>query len=563
MTAAAPRLTVLQAKFSAYLSWSQPFLHALLSGLDPYVRNVILCNRTENLDRFPVRRVERLPNRYLAKPRLAVLSARYLRRTWNPDLIHAHFGWSGIRLLLLKQMLRVPLVVTFGGRDVGLQMQLPDFDRLYRALLGACDGIVCVSADLRDKLAEAGVDPARIRVVHRGTDLHDFAFVDRSGRPEGAPVRALMVGRIVEKKGHRYAVDAVAGLAREGREVRLVVVGEGEAYHDLRRLRRRLGLGDRVEFAGSTDHAGVRRHMAEADLLVHCSHTPESGDVEGIPNVVVEAQATGLPVVATRHGGIAEAVRHGETGLLVPERDAEALRAAIGHLAADRAERLAMGVRARRFVTEELDLERQVEAHRALYAEVVEGARSAAFRERNWIPDDYAELVGRTVLAQDVRHPSEFSIAELLERLVWMRRYERRFAEEGTAASDPDALFLPEAARLRAASGEAGAGYDAGADLRHESRLERVYNWKSRVPQSVKFPAKMALGRLLVWAIEQRHRRLRGEALEALEQEDERVVEFFRSGGSLEAWEAAEQAEAAAPASAQDPPTAAARGRPE
>ena len=128
--ASGQQLTVLQAKFSAYLSWSQPFLHSLISRLDDHVRNVIVCNRTENLNRFPVNHVERLPTRYLVEPRLGVLAASYLRRTWQPDVMHAHFGWSGLRLILMKQILRIPLVVTFGGRDVGLQMNLPDFDRL-------------------------------------------------------------------------------------------------------------------------------------------------------------------------------------------------------------------------------------------------------------------------------------------------------------------------------------------------------------------------------------------------------------------------------------------------
>jgi colanic acid/amylovoran biosynthesis glycosyltransferase len=528
-----PRLTVLQAKFSAYLSWSQPFLHALLSNLEPKVRNVILCNRTENLDRFPVRHVERLPNRYLAKPRLAVLAASYLRRTWAPDLIHAHFGWSGIRLVLLKQILRIPLVVTFGGRDVGLQMQLPGFDRLYRLLLEASDALICVSADLRDKLLDAGADGARIHVIHRGVDLRAFGFVDRSARPAGGPLRTLMVGRIVEKKGHRYALEALASLAEQGCDAQLTVVGEGEAYHELRGLQRRLRLGRRVEFVGSTDHAGVRSHMAAADVLVHCSHTPAGGDVEGIPNAVVEAQATGLPVVATRHGGIAEAVRDGVTGLLVPERSVAPLRDALRRLAEERAFRLTLGRQARAFVTEHLSLDAQVAAHRRIYAELV--ARAAAdptVATPGQLPEDYGELMRCTILAQDLRHPHEFSIAELLEQLVWMRRFERRFAVGQPGGTPPqDGLFLPEATRLRPGSAAAAPGSSAGA-----SRLERLYGLKGRVPQSIKFPVKKTLGRLLVWAIDQRHRRLEGDALEALEAEDDRVLRFFREGGRLEDW---------------------------
>jgi hypothetical protein len=85
------KLAVLQSKFAAYLSWSQPFIHHLVAGLDPYVRNVIACNRTENLDRFPVREVIRFPDRYLFEPRLAVLAAAHVKRQVRAELIHAHF----------------------------------------------------------------------------------------------------------------------------------------------------------------------------------------------------------------------------------------------------------------------------------------------------------------------------------------------------------------------------------------------------------------------------------------------------------------------------------------
>lgn len=578
MDASQRQLTILQAKFSAYLSWSQPFLHALIARLDDHVRNVILCERTENLHRFPVRHVERIPTRYLVKPSLAVLAAGYLQRTWQPDLMHGHFGWSGLRLLMMKQILRVPLVVTFGGRDVGLQMQLPDFRELYGILLDACDAIICVSRDLHDKLLEVGVDPERVHVIYRGTDLDRFGYVDRRGRDPAAPVRILMVGRIVEKKGHRYALEALEPLVTAGHDVRLVIVGEGEAYHEVRRLRRRLGLTGHVEMAGATDHAGVRRHMKNSDLLLHCSVTPSSGDVEGIPNVVVEAQAMGLPVVGTHHGGIAEAVRHGETGFLVPEAAVEPLTRALEQLVGDRALRLRMGRQARTFVDEHFNLARQVESHLAIYEKIVaQAAADPDWRSRNWLPERYTELASRALLAQGIRHPTEFSIAELLERLVWARRLESRLTagrvrDVGEALDLVGSAFVPEAARIagrtrgdpeparpprvplwRRALAPLRQGVkrvlrpllqrSAGDEEGAESTLEQLYNLKAYVPQAIKFPLKISLGRVLVWAIEQRNRRP-GER-DVAQQLDAQVFAFFASGGTLRGWEAARAEEAA------------------
>ncbi|MCP5055170.1 MAG: glycosyltransferase family 4 protein [bacterium] len=556
------RLTVLQAKFAAYLSWSQPFLHSLISGLDEHVNNVVLCNRTENLNRFPVPNVERIPTRYLVKPRLGVLAASYLRRTWRPDVMHGHFGWSGLRLLLMKQMMRVPLVVTFGGRDVGLQMLLPDFDRLYAAMLGGTDAIICVSKDLRSKLIDAGADPDRIHVVYRGTDLSRFEYVDRRARPADDPVRALMVGRIVEKKGHRYALEALEALAAKDKKVHLTVVGEGEAYHEIRRLRRRLGLQGEVELVGSTDHHGVRQHMRESDFLVHCSITPESGDVEGIPNVVVEAQAMGLPVIGTIHGGIGEAVRDGETGLLVPERAVVPLTEAIEALM-DRERRLRFGRQARDFVEANFNIKSQVDQHLAIYEKVVATTRSdPEWKVHNWLPDDYSALVDCTLLAQNIRHPTEFSIAELLERLVWARRLEGRLNASSEFEADPDGAaraFLPEASQLSGGEvdGERRVGLpralfsvlravvrralgrsEKGATV--ETTLEQLYNLKGYMPQAVKFPMKIGLGRILAWAIERRHKARHGQ-IGTLEEVDRRVFEFFRAGGDLDAYESAHE----------------------
>jgi glycosyltransferase involved in cell wall biosynthesis len=475
------RLAVLQSKFAAYLSWSQPFIHHLVTGLDPHVRNIIACNRTENLDRFPVKEVIRFPDRYLYEPRLAVVAAAHVQKTVQPDLIHAHFGWSGLRMLLLKQFLRIPLVVTF--------------DRLYEVLLGASERLICVSSDLRSKLIDLGAAPDRIDVIYRGTDVAQFGWVDRSGNDPSRPLRVLMVGRLVEKKGHLYAFEAVAELVRRGIAIQLVVVGEGEDYPRVLRLRGRLGLREHIEFAGSTNHAGVRAHMADADALLHCSITPPSGDIEGIPNALVEAQAMGLPVIGTRHGGIVEAIRPDQTGFLVPERDVPSLVDALSTLATDRARRLAMGRAAREFVVRDFNLKAQVSQHLDIYQKLAADRRAGHLRDRTWIPEDYPELVRLTI-----RNHEEFSVAELLERFIWARRMETKFKEP----------------------------------VQRESRLERLYDLKRYVPQMVKYPVKMMVGRTLAQAIEMRYRSSFGDNLDTLEGVDQRVLSYFREGGQMD-----------------------------
>jgi general stress protein YciG len=284
----------------------------------------------------------------------------------------------------------------------------------------------------------------------------------------------------------------------------------------------------------------------------------------------------GLPVVGTRHGGIAEAVHDGETGFLAAEAAVEPLSAALDRLVSDRALRLRMGRQARSFVDRHFNLRRQVEQHVTVYEKVVaQAAADPDWRTRAWLPAGYPARAARALLAHGIQHPTEFSIAELLERLVWARRLEQRLVAGGlrdpAAAVDlVGASFVPEAARIagRSASapdragtarpgsrgGRAGGGVLArarrllgragrrGGAAREgrESRLERLYNLKGAVPQAVKFPLKMMLGRILVRAIEVRSRR-HGDA-DVAEQLDGQVLDFFVRGGDLERWEASRAA---------------------
>lgn len=444
-------LTVLQCKFQAYLSWSQPFLHELLTGVGRHVRNVVVCGRAENEDRFPVEHRVRLPKASLVRPSRALLTAARLEARWKPRVIHAHFGWSGIRMLLLKHFLGIPMVTTFGGRDLALQAEVPDWKPLYDALLQASDRIFCVSESLRRTALARGADPARTEVVRRGTRLDRFRAVDRSARDPDRPLGVLMVGRFVEKKGHRDALCAVARLVSEGRRIELRMVGEGEEEPRIRRLAGELGLAKQVRFIGILRHEAVRREMERADVLLHCSVTPPSGDREGLPNAVVEAAATGLPVVGTRHGGIVEAVQDQRTGLLVEEGDVAGLSRALGRLASDVGLRRSLGEAAARRMRAEFDLGRQVERHVEVYRELARAPR--------------AQTTSRSVVAlfQEqldpfVARPQEFSIAELIDAYLAPERW----AEEGWP-------------RL----------------------LERAYELKRHVPASVKYPVKRGIGGLV------------------------------------------------------------------
>jgi hypothetical protein len=263
---------------------------------------------------------------------------------------------------------------------------------VYRILLEASDRIVCVSSHLREELLAAGAAPERTVVVHRGTDLARFPSCERAGRKAG-PLRILMVGRLVEKKGHRDALAALRRLRDAGCAAELAIVGAGPARAAIEEEAVRLGLAAQVELVAPVEQARLRARLEAADVFLHCSVTARDGDVEGIPNVVVEAAATGLPVVATRHGGIGEVVEHGKGGLLVPEADPAALADALLRLAGDATLRLALGRAAAERVRRDFDLAAAVAAHEALYRELLAAPAPRALA----LPGDFFALARRAV----------------------------------------------------------------------------------------------------------------------------------------------------------------------
>jgi glycosyltransferase involved in cell wall biosynthesis len=176
---------------------------------------------------------------------------------------------------------------------------------------------------------------------------------------------------LVEKKGTKVLIEAVAGIAG----AKLAVIGDGPLRAALERQARK--LGERVRFLGALRSDEVAQWMQRASVLAAPSVTAADGDAEGLPNVVVEAAASGLPVVGTRHSGIPEAVEDGATGFLVPEGDAGALAARLAELLGSQSLRREMGVAARQLAEHKFSRQMLTERLEAIYDEVAGFDRQA------------------------------------------------------------------------------------------------------------------------------------------------------------------------------------------
>ena len=249
----------------------------------------------------------------------------------NFDIIHCHFGPNGIIGASLKEIgVEAKIITTFHGYDMSTFI-LNNGTGVYNDLFSKGDLFLAISEHWEKKLVELGGDAKKIRVHRMGIDLEKFEFSERKILP-GESVKILTVGRLVEKKGHKYAIKALAKLINKHKNVIYKIVGDGYLRGELESLVTELGIEKYVEFLGDVEDEELFRLYHDSHIFVLPSVTARNGGQEGIPVVLMETQAAGLPVISTFHSGIPEVVLDGESGFLVPERDVDALTKKLEYL---------------------------------------------------------------------------------------------------------------------------------------------------------------------------------------------------------------------------------------
>ena len=257
----------------------------------------------------------------------AALVALALIRRHRPDVVLAEFGFHAVRVMQAAAFAEIPFVVHFRGSDLSAQRRIGVLRGRYRRLVSIASGGVCKSKQMAAKLEQLGMLPSRILISASGANPALF----KAGNPALAAPVFLAVGRFVAKKGPLKTIRAFA-LQPIGE---LWMVGDGPLFEDARRLVQDLQLQARVCFLGVKTQPEVADLMRQVRVFVQHSLIAPDGDSEGNPVSVMEAQLSGLPVVATRHAGIPDVVLDGCTGLLVEEGDVQGMAAAMERLMAD------------------------------------------------------------------------------------------------------------------------------------------------------------------------------------------------------------------------------------
>jgi glycosyltransferase involved in cell wall biosynthesis len=354
-------------------------IHRQVTGLKNF-RPVVIAQKREG--NWWVNRLEVIPRsswRFLARMREKMAGypwqisqdeagkmLRVLERE-NCRLLHVFFGNAAVHLLPLLKRSPVPVVVSFHGSDVAGTMSSSAFAGALAEMFGLAAVVPCRSERLMQRVAELGCPREKLRLMR--TVLPDIPFVQRQS-PSDASWRVVQAARLVAKKGIATALRAFKVFAAKYPRSSFAIAGEGPMVGELRGLALELGIGEKVEFTGFLDQEALQELFFASHIFLHPSETV-GGDAEGVPNAMLEAMAGGLPVVATRHGGIPEVITDGENGLLCEEKNPPQVAHALLHLAGDSDFYRTLSKKASLSVREQFSGERQIAAIETLYHEAI------------------------------------------------------------------------------------------------------------------------------------------------------------------------------------------------
>ncbi|WP_441000354.1 glycosyltransferase [Fodinibius sp. SL11] len=287
----------------------------------------------------------------------------------KPDVLHAHFGPMGVLLAPVAKEMNIPLIVTFYGYDISEIVRQDYWQRAYQDLAEVVSYVTVLSEEMKDRALEVGFTDDQVKVVHLGTRVDNITY-----RTPSYPItNFLSIGRLSEKKGHLDTLKAFKTVLEQcNRTLQLNIVGDGDLRPELEEFIQANDLQDHVWLLGRLPHSKVVKHLQNADAFVLNSKTAASGDKEGTPTVLVEAQAAGLPCLSTFHSGIPEIIPAENHQFLAEEGDVEQIISKmINLLNASEEEIMDISKRGRNRVEQAFDVKGEAAKFKQLYEELI------------------------------------------------------------------------------------------------------------------------------------------------------------------------------------------------
>jgi glycosyltransferase involved in cell wall biosynthesis len=308
-----------------------------------------------------------------------------LARRGGFDLIHAHWVVpNGAMALPARWWSGLPMVVSLHGSDVFLSEKSLIFNRAARATFRRADAVTACSGDLAERSLGLGAGESPVTIPYGVSTDHFGPSPDEASGLRGTlglsdDTRVVLaVGRLVHKKGFEFLVEAAPKILEAHPKLSVIIAGQGDLKTELEERARRHGVGETIRLVGNVPRDELPAYYALADIVAVPSVIDDAGNVDGLPNVLLEGMASGSALVASAVAGIPQAVRDGKEALLVAERDPEALAEAIVKLLRSKETRDALGGAARARAQELFDWSRVGERFEAVFNSVAGAGRSSS-----------------------------------------------------------------------------------------------------------------------------------------------------------------------------------------
>lgn len=375
----------------SYLPITETWIYGQIKNLKRY-QPIVYASKTENLDIYPTENIRSLD----LKPGISDLH-NFFNKGWNkifnfypyfvfmlikdkPNLVHAHFGTSGYSFLKIKKLFGVPLITTFYGFDLSLlPNQHPGWKRKYRKLFREGELFLVEGNHMKKCLIELGCPGKKIIVQHLGIDLEVIKFVPRILEKD-EDIRILISASFREKKGIPYALEAFGKVKQSHSELRLklTIIGDsgGSPIGEVEKKKildiiKAYNIKDCVNMLGYQPYPIFLKELYRHHIFLHPSIHASNGDTEGgAPVSIIEASASGMPILSTTHCDIPEVVKNRESGYLVRERDVNALTEKLDFLILNSRKWKEMGKYGREHIKKNYDIKKQVQKLEEIYDKI-------------------------------------------------------------------------------------------------------------------------------------------------------------------------------------------------
>ena len=344
-----------------YLKKEMQSIYRQIAGLKRF-RTAVLAEKVSNPDLFPFEPVIEMERRQRPRPRgnfLLRFWYKHVIKQWpprrpivkevvnfhpynlleltrelKPDLVHVYYGHKAVKHIWMLMESQVPFVISFHGVDVVKFIEEKYYLEKLRIAFKEAEIVMARSQSLLDRLRDLGCPEEKLRMNRTPIPLDGIRHFERTP-PENGQWRLIQACRLIPKKGIFTVLDALPKVLRKYPSMKYLLAGIGPSREEIAEAVRVRGLSENVEMLGWLDQKKLRKSYEDSHIFLHPSQLTQEQDQEGVPNSMLEAMASGLPVVATYHGGIPEAVTSGSDGLLVPERSPEELGDALLQMMGD------------------------------------------------------------------------------------------------------------------------------------------------------------------------------------------------------------------------------------